>query len=81
VNPQPQPFGSEARLAGLVDEHRAAELLDLCVETLRRWRRLGRGPHFRKLGTAVRYAPADLIAFVQAGERSSTGTRVPGEAA
>src|SRR5215212_11480120 len=51
ASPAPQP----AR-PSLLDEHRAAEQLGLSVKTLRRWRWVGRGPPFIKLGTAVRYA-------------------------
>jgi hypothetical protein len=56
----------------LVDETKAAQLLDLTVKTLRRWRWAGKGPHFVKLGSAVRYRPADLDEFIGAGRRSST---------
>jgi hypothetical protein len=56
----------------LVDETRAAQLLDLRVKTLRRWRWAGKGPNFVKLGSAVRYRPADLDAFIAAGRRTST---------
>jgi hypothetical protein len=56
----------------LVDETKAAQLLDLTVKTLRRWRWAGKGPHFVKLGSAVRYRPADLDEFIAAGRRSST---------
>ena len=56
----------------LVDETRAAQLLDLRVKTLRRWRWAGKGPRFIKLGSAVRYRTADLDAFIAAGRRRST---------
>jgi hypothetical protein len=56
----------------LVDETRAAQLLDLRVKTLRRWRWAGKGPRFVKLGSAVRYALADLDMFIAAGRRTST---------
>lgn len=56
----------------LIDENDAALRLGLAVKTLRRWRWAGRGPVFRKLGAAVRYATADLDAFVEAGRRTST---------
>jgi predicted DNA-binding transcriptional regulator AlpA len=60
----------------LLNEHEAAERLGLKVATLRRWRWSGDGPGFIKLGgargSAVRYAPADLAAFVAAGVRAST---------
>jgi hypothetical protein len=56
----------------LLDETRAAELLDLRVKTLRRWRWAGKGPRFVKLGSAVRYRPSDLDEFIAAGQRTST---------
>ena len=56
----------------LVDEIAAAQLLGLSVKTLRRWRWAGKGPRFVKLGSAVRYHPADLDEFIAAGRRSST---------
>ena len=66
----------------LVDETRAAQLLDLRVKTLRRWRWAGKGPRFIKLGSAVRYRAADLDDFITAGQRRSTSdTAADGEAA
>jgi hypothetical protein len=49
----------------LVDEVQVAELLALSVHTLRRWRVLGRGPVFLKVGgKAVRYRESDLNDFL-----------------
>ena len=62
----PYPVG------GLVNEHRAAEILGLKVSTLRRWRWAGNGPEFVKIGAAVRYDLAVLQAFIAAGRRRST---------
>ena len=56
----------------LMTETEAARLLGLKVATLRRWRWGGKGPRFLKLGAAVRYDPADLTAFIEAGRRTST---------
>ncbi|MBB3900417.1 helix-turn-helix transcriptional regulator [Roseococcus suduntuyensis] len=55
----------------------AADLLGLAAETLDHWRMTpDRGPAFVKLGRAVRYRRADVLAFVQRGRRTSTvGTR------
>jgi predicted site-specific integrase-resolvase len=58
--------------ATLLNEHAAAERLNLSVKTLRRWRWAGRGPSYIKVGTAVRYDPADLDTFIAAGRRRST---------
>ncbi len=57
---------------GLVNEHEAARLLGLSVKTLRRWRWAGKGPNFVKIGSAVRYEPAELQALIDAGRRTST---------
>jgi hypothetical protein len=59
-------------LTGLLDETRAARILGLSVKTLRRWRWAGKGPAFRKIGRAVRYAPDDIEAYVAAARRIST---------
>ena len=64
-------------LVRLVDEREAAERLGLAVATLRRWRWVGRGPLFVKIGGAVRYDPADLDALIEAGRRKSTSDLGP----
>ncbi len=57
----------------LLKETEAAEILSVEVATLRRWRWAGgKGPRFIKIGAAVRYDPADLVAFIEAGRRAST---------
>lgn len=56
----------------LLTEREASDRLGLSVRTLQKWRLLGRGPGFLKLGQAVRYDPAELDAFVQSARRRST---------
>ena len=56
----------------LVNEHEAARLLGLSVKTLRRWRWAGKPPRFLKIGSAVRYDPAELASFIEAARRTST---------
>ena len=63
----------------LINEHEAADYLAVRVATLRRWRWAGRGPCFVKIGSAVRYDPADLDALIEAGRRKSTSD--PGQEA
>ena len=53
----------------LVDEHEAAARLGLTVATMRRWRWARRGPHWVKVGAAVRYLPSDLANFIEAGRQ------------
>ena len=61
----------------LINEHEAAEYLAMRVATLRRWRWSGMGPPYCKIGAAVRYDPADLNAFIEAGRRNSTSDPGP----
>ena len=61
----------------LLKEGEAAEILNLEVATLRRWRFSGRGPRYLKLGGAVRYEPVDIEAFKEAGRRASTSDPGP----
>ena len=56
----------------LLNEHEAAEALGLKVATLRRWRWAGKPPRFLKIGSAVRYDPAELAAFIEGAWRTST---------
>ena len=66
-------------LPALINETEASRVLGLSVKTLRRWRWAGRGLRFVKIGSAVRYDPADLDAFIEAGRRKSTSD--PGQEA
>ena len=61
----------------LLREQQAAELLNIEVATLRRWRWAGKPPRFLKIGGAVRYDPSDLDAFIEAGRRTSTSATGP----
>ncbi len=57
----------------LISETEAARTLGLAVATLRRWRQLGRGPAWHKIGpAAVRYDVAELRAYVARSTRRST---------
>lgn len=51
----------------LLDERKAAAILDVSLSTLRNWRWKGNtGPRFYKIGgRLVRYHRADLAAFVE----------------
>ena len=61
----------------LLKEAEVADRLSVAVATLRRWRFAGKGPVFRKIGSAVRYAESDLREFVDAGRRTSTSDPGP----
>ncbi len=64
IHPAPEP---------LLTTEKAATLLAISRRTLEKWRLTGGGPQYRKIGArAVRYARADLDAFIQADVRAST---------
>ena len=50
----------------LMTEHEVAKRLNISVASLRRWRLLGKGPMFLKVGALVRYAPEDLDSWLAA---------------
>ena len=49
----------------LLNEHEAARLLRISVQTLRNWRFSRTGPKYYKVGRTVRYDPSDLRAFAR----------------
>jgi len=61
----------------LLNEHDVARITALSVASVRRWRLLGIGPKYIKIGAAVRYRAEDLRAWLETlpgggaqGERS-----------
>lgn len=66
--------------AKLIDEHSAAEMLSLKVNTLQPWRWAGTGPAFVKIGAAVRCEPSAMQAFIEQSRRQPLvpGSRKPG---
>jgi excisionase family DNA binding protein len=59
----------------LLTEGEAATLLRVSLTSVRRWRREGRGPVYRKIGRSVRYRRDDLADFVAAARSMETGWR------
>jgi excisionase family DNA binding protein len=47
-------------ISNLLTESQVAETLRVSVATIRRWRCLGQGPRFFKVGTLVRYSLEDV---------------------
>lgn len=47
-------------MVNLMTEQEVSKRLNVSVASLRRWRLLGRGPAFLKIGSLVRYRPEDL---------------------
>ncbi len=58
--------------AHLLREQEVAEILNVEVATLRRWRWAGQGPQFIKVEAAVRYDPQDLENYIANRVRTST---------
>ena len=61
----------------LLTETQVAGMLNLQVATLRRWRWMGQGPRFIKIGAAVRYDPQELKAYLANQVRNSTSDPGP----
>ena len=59
----------------LLNERETARRLGVSQRTLQDWRWRGRGPRFVKLGTAVRYRPADLVVWLDARTCGTTSQR------
>lgn len=57
---------------GLLNTRQAAELLNLGVVTLEKYRIAGRGPAFLKIGKSVRYAVEDINAWLAEHRCTST---------
>ncbi|MGO9154110.1 helix-turn-helix domain-containing protein [Mycobacterium sp.] len=47
-----------------VGPRRAAPMLDVEPDTLKRWRMTGKGPRYSRIGNRVRYRIADLEAWL-----------------
>ena len=50
----------------LMTEHEVASRLHVSVASIRRWRLLGQGPVFIKVGSLVRYRPEDIDSWLAA---------------
>lgn len=61
--------GSDRRL---LSTEEAATVLSVQPCTLEKWRHIGRGPAFRKIGRLVRYCHADIESFITESRRLNT---------
>ena len=55
------------------NEKEAAVILGCTVSALRKWRLLGKGPAFCRVGRLVRYSETDLASFLNANRVDPTG--------
>ena len=56
----------------LLNNAATAELLGIRPNTLEIWRTKGEGPAYKKLGRAVRYVEAEVIAWLDAQTHTNT---------
>ena len=56
-------------LETLLNEHDVARITGLSVASVRRWRLLRQGPKYLKIGSAVRYRPDDISAWIESRPR------------
>ena len=56
----------------LLNEIEVAKQLCLTTHTLRKWRWLGKGPNFIKIGSAVRYDQEEITTFIGKNLKKST---------
>jgi len=62
----------------LLNEHEVAEMLDVSVATVRRWRLFKKGPRYLKLGALCKYRIEDVSAWLES--RPSGGGNGGGQA-
>jgi predicted DNA-binding transcriptional regulator AlpA len=53
----------------LLNEYDVARITKLSVASVRRWRLLRQGPLYLKIGSAVRYRPEDIAAWLDSRPR------------
>ena len=56
----------------LLTEEQVAHQLSITTNTLRKWRWLGKGPAFIKIGAAVRYEADAIAMFIKSNIKTST---------
>jgi hypothetical protein len=62
----------------LMTEEEISRRLNVSVASLRRWRLIGNGPGFIKIGSLVRYRPEDLDSWLAALPKGGNTSRAAG---
>ncbi len=57
----------------MLNEEQAAKILGCTVSAMRKWRLLGKGPAYCRIGRLVRYSEADLASFLDANRVQPAG--------
>ena len=61
----------------LLNEHDLAELLNVSVASVRRWRLLNQGPRYLKIHASVRYRQEDVSAWLESRPMRGGNARLP----
>lgn len=56
---------ASSELEALLTERQVANLTRMSLASVRRWRRLNRGPKYLRLGGAIRYKPQDVLGWLE----------------
>jgi predicted DNA-binding transcriptional regulator AlpA len=56
--------GQQQSFERLLNDHEVAARIGVSVATVRRWRLLGTGPQYLKIGALVRYRPQAIVAWL-----------------
>ncbi len=70
-------------MEAVLNETQVKDILGVSLACLRRWRLLGQGPRYRKVGSRVKYRPADVTLWFEKqptggdGQRLEKARRVP----
>ena len=64
----------------LLTQQQTAQALLLSTRTLERWRVMGLGPKFVRMGVSIRYRAGDVVAWIERQTVSSTSEKGNGNA-
>ncbi len=59
------PLTVNTGIPTLLNERDVSRITGLGVPTVRKWRYMGRGPKYVKLGASIRYKPEDITAWIE----------------
>jgi hypothetical protein len=66
---------TEVLMEALMNETQVSEMLQVSLACLRRWRLLGEGPEYKKVGPLVRYRPESVADWVNRQPSGGNGQR------
>lgn len=63
-------------MEALLDEKQVSKLIGFSLACLRRWRLVGEGPEYKKLGSRVRYRPEAIALWLEQQPSGGNGRRL-----